>query len=461
MRVPVQVQAVLDAAKEPLASQAEATAAWIVLNALRTVAVYTTSIDEANAFRSLLRDAIKAEVEKAGVADPQVWSKVVNSQLLSDMNRLVLDTFMRATPTARLEEPWTDRDGNTCNAQYCILILGGKPREDFPALHFPALQAAVMLDQSGTSCAPVDIVDHVSLDASFKPLGRVLVFSTDEYACKLWARAVQEHHDPKEQMLSFGCVPRAFDDYAAMWDKESRVHARLRAASKEFQERIVEQLKAHAWAGITTYRDACRDEMIDGFINAFPMSAPRNEPNDNFSIRVCGLDIVFNGHVVYNELRRKWFVAGQRFSTTELEKEHIRKKLGPTYWKDPEEAAPEEQMNAQIYAFLDLFPDTLPGRSTSTTMIYKCKGIDYGPIEVWPWFYHLRRNWRAEARPRRLGDMFTTEAQKATLRRHPRWKDPVSKRRRDEPAASGGAPSSRGAPTEQPSCGIENSDIEN
>jgi len=451
MRVPVQVDALLDGAEASLRAKAEATAAWMLLYVLRTVVVYATNQAEAVAFESLLTDAIETELK-----DAKIWSKLVHANRSPEANRAALDDFVRSTPTGRLDEPWVDHEGVECDAHFCVLLFGGKPCQD---VHFPALQAAVLLDPLGAACAPVNLVDRVGSDASqpgrfFKTLGHVLTFSTDEHACALWARAVLEHNDVDKQVF-FHCMPRTIEEYAATWTTTgSGVQARVRAASEEFREEIREQFKLVAWAENVTYRG----EVIEAFVSAFPMSAPSRGGDASFSVRAWGDTFAFDGRAVYEELRRKWFVEGLHFSTTEWEKEQLRSALGATYWTDPTPASPEEQMTAQIDTFLCLFPDALPDRSDPTTMIYECEGVAYGPISAWMWLDRVRRNWRAEAGDRRRhGDMITTATQKAALRRHPWWKDPASKRRRD---AGPAPPPRRGAPTAPPSCGIVNSDCE-
>ena len=452
--VPVRVEAVLavdgrgkagDAAKEPLEAKAKATAAWIVQNALRTVAVYTTSIYEADAFRALLKAAVEAELQKAGVADPTAWSKVVHSNLSSGANRLVLETFMRATPTARLEEPWCDPNGRTCDAHYCFLTSVGKLKEGFD---FPALQAVVMLNQPGNSCAAVQIAGRVMRAHPGKTIGRVLVFSTDDVACNLWAQVAQEYDDTKGA-LSFGFVPRTLDEYAAAWTPGSDVQEALRDASQTFRQNVDEQFKKLVIADMASYTD----QIIEAFITAFPNNAPWSKTNakrpykerrqpevdrnvtPTFSIFVGGQEIVLDAHTVYNGWRQEWHQQGTRYSTTEEQKERIREL---DYWNEPwlgKKPPAKLRMSAQITAFLAKFSKRKPG--PKERFEYRIPrpngGYDTGSNLAGKWLSNVRQSWHEDADASRGShDHPTTEEQKQRLRDGLKekpwsWKDPKPK----------------------------------
>ena len=116
-----------DAAKEPLEAKAKATATWIVQNALRTVAVYTTSIDEADAFGGCSRTRSRPRCGRR--ASPTHWSGRRPLPSVLRGNRQILETFMRSTPTARLEAPQQDPKGSPCNATTASSCLSASSRK--------------------------------------------------------------------------------------------------------------------------------------------------------------------------------------------------------------------------------------------------------------------------------------------------------------------------------------------
>ena len=128
---------------------------------------------------------------------------------------------------------------------------------------------------------------------------------------------------------------------------------------------------------MTTYTDT----MIEAFIAEFPNNAPwstshakengskprrqkgvERNLNTHFSIHVGGHEIVLNAHVVYMGWRAHWHKVGERYSTTDEQKQRIRVGL-KEYWKDPwQQAKPSARarMTAQITWFIRNFAARKP-----------------------------------------------------------------------------------------------------
>jgi hypothetical protein len=215
------------------------------------------------------------------------------------------------------------------------------------------------------------------------------------------------------------------------------VHAALREASCTFRERVDTEFKRLVVADMANYAD----QAIAAFVVAFPEHSPwsegnlqqaseeRRQPgiqrnfNRHFSIFVGGHEIKFKAHAMYNNWRKVWHTQGERYSTTDEQKERLRNGL-KKYWREPWEQpkpSPGARMSAQITAFLAAFAARKP--RTKEPFEYRMPnprawlGYDGDTIDAAKWLQNVRQCWHDDPnKPCESHQTLTTEEQKQRLR---------------------------------------------